>query len=163
MDHSARARAYNRADDLLMLAVPLPPCGARPPGVETVVLDATAPVDLLRENLDVNERGFDPAAAPVTAEQAEAFRPELTDARAVTVRAGGQAVAAGMMLPVRDGVTELAGIATLAGHRRRGYGRIATEALMATAAGLGAELIVLSTGNPAARRLYERIGFVPVS
>lgn len=163
-DRRERARTYRRhhgddPDDLLMLTVPPLPAARRPAGVEVVLVGHTSPTELIRENLDVNERGFDPAAAPVGDDQAEAFRCELEGARAVTVRVAGRPVAAGMVLPVCAGVTEIAGVATLAPHRGRGYGRIAAEALIEAAAGLGADLVVLSTDNPAARRLYERLGF----
>ncbi|MEU8818986.1 GNAT family N-acetyltransferase [Actinoplanes sp. NPDC048796] len=166
-DRRERARAYRRhhggaVDGLLMLAVAAHPPARWPAGVEVDVVDHASPPALIRENLDVNEQGFDPMAAPVGDEQAEAFRYELEGARAVTVRAGGRPVAAGMVLPVCAGVTEVAGVATLEPYRRRGYGRIATEALLAAAAGLGADLVVLSTGEPVARRLYERLGFTAV-
>ncbi|GAA0492740.1 hypothetical protein Ade02nite_69470 [Paractinoplanes deccanensis] len=161
--HGERALAYRPGDgDLLMLAGPPAAAGPPPAGVEVVVLGEDAPAALLRENLEVNERGFDPAAPEVSEAQAEAFRPQMRGARTVTVRVGGTAVAGGMMLPIRDGVTELAGIATLAAHRRRGYGRIATEALARVAGELGAEVVVVSTDNPAARRLYLAMGFTPV-
>ncbi|XVV08859.1 GNAT family N-acetyltransferase [Actinoplanes sp. CA-131856] len=163
-----RALAYRRhhgaeLDGLLALAVPAPPPGPWPADVEVEPVDHTSPVALIRENLDVNEQGFDPAAKPVGDEQAEAFRYELEGARAVTVRAGGQPVAAGMVLPVCAGVTEIAGVTTLTPHRGRGYGRIVTEALLAAAAALGADLVVLSTDDPVARRLYERMGFTAVT
>lgn len=157
-----RARAYRRfaeGEELLVLGAPLSAPVPRPAGVAVVVLDEHAPVALLRENLEVNERGFDPAAAAVTDRQAEEFRPQLRGARTVTVRVAGEPVAAGMVLPVRDGVAELAGITTLVTHRRRGYGRLVTEALIETAVGLGADLIVLTTDDPGARRLYRAVGF----
>jgi predicted GNAT family acetyltransferase len=166
-DTRERARTYRRhhggeLDDLMMLALPAQPPARRPADVEVVAVDHTSPTTLLRENLDVNEQGFDPAAAPVGAEQAEAFRYELEGVRAVTVRAGGRPVAAGMVLPVCAGVTEIAGVTTLTPYRGRGYGRIVTEALIEAAAGLGADLIVLGTDDPVARRLYHRLGFSPV-
>ena len=160
-NHRERARAYGVAEtaDLFVLAGPPAAPGPRPTGVDIVLLDETTPTALLRENLDVNERGFDPSAAPVTAEQAEAFRPRLRDARAVTLRSRGVPVAAGMVLPVRAGVAELAGIATLAGYRRQGFGRLVTEVLIEVAVERGADLIVLTTDDPAARQLYLSVGF----
>ncbi|MCY1139223.1 GNAT family N-acetyltransferase [Actinoplanes sp. Pm04-4] len=136
---------------------PRPPAG--PPGVEVVLLDENAPVALIRENLDVNERGFDPSAAAVTDEQANAFRPQLAGARSVTVRLDGEPAAAGMALPVSSGVSELVGITSLVGHRRRGLGRLVTHALIEAVVGQGADLVVLSTSDGAARRLYASIGF----
>lgn len=161
-DFLTRARAYRRGlDDRGLLVLTTAPRTTARPGVEVLVLDDTAPSALLRENLQVNESGFDPAAPEVTERQAEEFRPQLRDARVVTVRAHGEPVAAGMLLPVRDGVAELAGIATTVAHRRRGYGRIVTEALAGIAVAAGADLVVLSTDDPVARRLYLSVGFVP--
>lgn len=148
-------------DEAFLVLTAAPPPRPLPPDVEVVLVDSTSPVSDIRENLDVNERGFDPAAPPVDEAQAEAFRSDLAGGTAVTVRAAGEPVSAGMVLPLRDGVAELAGIATLTGHRRRGYGRIATEALIAAALRLGAERVVLSTGDPAALRLYRAMGFAP--
>lgn len=131
-----------------------------PMEIEVVYVDADSPVALVQENLTVNERSFDPAAAEVSAQDAERFRAQLADCVAVTVRHGGGAVAGGMRLPVRDGRAELVGIGTLAGHRRRGYGAVVTDVLARNAFACGARLVFMTTDNPDARRVYERVGFV---
>lgn len=130
-------------------------------GTELVVVTATSPVADIRENLDVNEHGFDPAADPVDEPAAEAFRTVLDGCAAITLRWNGTAVCAGMHLPVSDEAAELTGITTLAGYRNRGFGAIVTAALAQLAFESGARQVFLSTDNPVAQRLYERLGFTP--
>jgi GNAT superfamily N-acetyltransferase len=66
-----------------------------------------------------------------------------------------------MVLPVHAGVAEVAGVATLVPYRRRGHGRLVTAALVATAYRMGADLVMLGTDDPGARRLYLAMGFAP--
>ena len=54
------------------------------PGLTIVTLDATSPLDEVREGLDANERGFDPRAAPTTDAAADAFRQGLVRHRCVS-------------------------------------------------------------------------------
>jgi predicted GNAT family acetyltransferase len=128
-------------------------------GTKLVVVTATSPVADIQENLDVNEHGFDPAADPVDEQAAEAFRAVLAGCAAITVRWNGIAVCAGMHLPVRGEAAELTGITTLDEYRNRGFAAIATAALAQLAFESGAGHVFLSTDNPVARRLYERLGF----
>jgi GNAT superfamily N-acetyltransferase len=61
------------------------------------------------------------------------------------------------------GVPELQDVFVLPEHRRRGIGTQLTRAAEATARARGAETLSLSVsldGNPAARRLYEQLGYV---
>ncbi|MBB4691123.1 GNAT family N-acetyltransferase [Paractinoplanes abujensis] len=127
-----------------------------PPGGELILVGETSGVAVIRENLDVNERGFDPAAPAVTEGQAEGFRAQLRGAAAVTLRVEGRAVSAGMMLPVHDGVTELTGIATLAAYRGRGCAQVVTAALVEVAGARGAEVVFVRSVRAG---LYARVGF----
>jgi predicted GNAT family acetyltransferase len=158
-----RAYATERGDNLdsgVLVCAPLDllPAESAQEWTATAV-DAGSPIALLRENLDVNERGFDPAAPPVTDAQAEQFRPQLVDGRAVTVAVAGQAVAAGMGLPVRAGVAEVVGIATLQPFRHRGLGAVVTAELTRAAFARGADLVFLVPGAGGADRVYRRVGF----
>jgi ribosomal protein S18 acetylase RimI-like enzyme len=138
------------------LCVPAPVAG-----LEIVVVTAASPLSDVRENLDTNERGFDPSAEAVGDDAAAAFRASLDGGQAVTARRGGVAVGAGMHLPVRDGTAELTGITTLADHRDQGIGAAVTVALAELAFAQGATSVHLSTDNPVALRLYTRLGFRP--
>lgn len=73
--------------------------------------------------------------------------------------ATGQVVGAGSCSPVRDGLTEVAGIGVAATHRRRGIGgalaaRLAIEAIRA-----GAVAPWLMAAHDSEQRTYERVGF----
>ena len=63
--------------------------------------------------------------------------------------------------PPAGGVAELVGIATLGPYRRRGVAASLTTYAAQTAFTLGVDLVYLSTTNPDARRVYERLGFQP--
>lgn len=60
-----------------------------------------------------------------------------------------------------DGLTELAGIATLPAHRRRGIATAVTAAAAQTAFGCGVEAAFLTAGDSQAGRVYQRVGFRP--
>jgi GNAT superfamily N-acetyltransferase len=62
----------------------------------------------------------------------------------------------------RDGVTELAGIATLPTHRRRGIGAAITARLAQDALENGCEVSFLSAETAEVARIYENVGFVQV-
>lgn len=78
--------------------------------------------------------------------------------RVMAAFADGIAVAAGVHTPLH-GVTELAGIATLEGYRRRGIGAALTAALAEDARRERCDLIFLSAGDEVIARVYERAGF----
>jgi len=129
--------------------------------LEVITIDGGAPLEVIHENLDVNNRGFDPHATPSSAEEATEFRAGLGDARAFTARLAGHAVAAGMYTTPIDGISELVGIATLAEFRRRGIAAALTSHIVATAFANGVELVCLSAADEPAGRVYERVGFQP--
>ena|SRR5215217_3969535 len=163
MNQLERVRAYRTGPDEPILVCT--PATLRVPapveGLEVVVVGSDSPLADIRETMDVNERGFDPAAEAVPDDAAEAFRAELVGCSAITLRYDGVGVAAGMHLPIREGVTELTGIATVTEYRNRGFGTAATAALCRIAFAGGADLICLTTDNPVAQRVYERLGFAP--
>lgn len=138
---------------------PTPPM----PGLTFSTITDTSPLAEVRENLDVNEFGFDPAnAQPATDEQATAFRATLTAARAFTARLDGRAIAAGMYAEPHAGVVELAGIATLEPFRGQGFAAALTAHMAQAAFANGCDLVFLKTANPVAARVYERVGFQPI-
>ena len=55
------------------------------------------------------------------------------------------------------------GITTLAPFRRRGIGTFLTGDAARVAFGLGVDLLFLSTSDPVARRVYDRLGFRPAA
>ncbi|MBA2531767.1 MAG: GNAT family N-acetyltransferase [Nocardioidaceae bacterium] len=72
--------------------------------------------------------------------------------------ASGDAVGGGSHA-VRDGVSELTGIAVLPQYRRRGIGAAITKVLADDAAAAGATTVFLSAGTDDVARVYERVGF----
>lgn len=136
---------------------------AEVPGLTFVVLSDQSTLAEIQEGLDANALGFDPAAAPATEAEALAFRAELVDSRAFTAKLGGRPVGAGMFNPPLEGVAELAGITTLAPFRGRGIGAAVTSEITRVAFTHGVEIAILGTDNPAAFRVYQRIGFQPVA
>lgn len=143
------------------------PAMLRPPAplpeLTMVVLDDTSPIEEVRSNLDTNEFGFDPTSAqPATDAKAAEFRATLDHAKAFTARWDGQAAGAGMYTDPASGTAELVGIATLESFRGRGIAA-ALAAYMAQAAfASGCDLVYLTTTNPTAMRVYQRIGFARV-
>ena len=131
------------------------------PGLSMVTLDENSELADVREGLNTNERGFDPGAEPVTDAQARAFREGLVDSRAFIARLNEEPAGAGMFNPPHAGVTELVGIATVDAFRHRGVASSLSAYAARVAFEQGAELVYLSTDNPVARRVYERLGFRP--
>lgn len=126
---------------------------------QIVTLSSASPLDEIKEGLDVNARGFDPEAECATDAEAEAFRRTLHASRAFTLRLDGEGVSAGMFISIRDGVTELAGIATLTTFRRRGFAAVITAYMAQAAFQGGADLVFLSAASHEAGRVYARVGF----
>jgi GNAT superfamily N-acetyltransferase len=133
------------------------------PGLRVVVLTSQSPIADIQENMDANERGFDPHSAPISEQAARAFRAELAEGRAFTAKLNGEPVAAGMFIAPIDGIAEPAGIATLVPYRGRGIGGALTSEIVRVAFVMGVHTAILSTDNPVAYRVYRRIGFEPVA
>lgn len=133
-----------------------------PAAVQIVTVVAGSRVRDIQESMTVNEQGFDPSAPAVGTDAAKQFRADLTDCAAVTLRWSGTGVSAGMFQPVRGGVSELIGIATLREYRGRGLGGMTTAVLARMAFSRGADLVFLTTADDHARRVYRRVGFTDI-
>jgi ribosomal protein S18 acetylase RimI-like enzyme len=131
------------------------------PELQVITIEPTSPLEQVRENLEVNSRGFDPEAAGATLAEAEEFRNTLGSARAFSALLNGQPVGAGMYTAPIGGIAELVGIATLAGFRRRGVAAALTARAVASAFASGVEVACLSAADERAGRVYERVGFRP--
>lgn len=154
---------YQRETLLVCTPETRPPTLAPVAGLTFVTVTDASPLDEVRENLDVNEFGFDPAMAqPATDEQATQFRATLRAAKAFTARLHGYPAGAGMYTAPVAGMTELVGIATLEQYRGRGIAAALTAHMASSAFAQGCDLVFLWTANPAARRAYEHAGFQPM-
>jgi GNAT superfamily N-acetyltransferase len=133
---------------------------ARPVAHLSVIeVSATTGLAALRENLDLNARGFHPAAPASSDEEAAEFGRDMGPAMAFTARLSDQGAAAGMYLAPHANVTELVGITTLEPLRGQGIGAALTAAMAAHAFANGVTVAFLVTDNPTAQRVYERVGF----
>jgi GNAT superfamily N-acetyltransferase len=82
----------------------------------------------------------------------------------VLARLAGRAAATAFWTPVADGVTEIAGVATLPEYRNRGLGALVTAAAVDAAVRLaGVRLAWLTPGHDGADRIYRRTGFTPTA
>ncbi|SHF46237.1 GNAT family N-acetyltransferase [Streptoalloteichus hindustanus] len=81
------------------------------------------------------------------------------DGGAVVALLGGVPVATAEWTAIAGGVTEIAGVATVAEHRRQGLGSVVTAHAVLAAARAGADLCWLTAADDAASRVYQRIGF----
>lgn len=131
-------------------------------GLEVLVLDSRAPSDQLRAWIETTELGFDPDHPVVpTRSEVEDFRRRLVTARAFLALIDGQPAGAAMFTPPNDGLTEVAGVATLPEFRRRGVaGAVITRAL-SVAFESGVETAFLAFLDDTVARVYARRGFRP--
>jgi predicted GNAT family acetyltransferase len=130
------------------------------PDLTVATLTRESPLRDIQQELDINERGFDPGfSGSATAEQAERFRSTLDSTRAFTAYLNGEAVAAGMFHTPLGGVTQLSGIATLAAFRERGIATALTTFITQSAFDAGVDLVYLAAATGTAQRVYERIGY----
>jgi ribosomal protein S18 acetylase RimI-like enzyme len=125
--------------------------------------------------LDPDEPGFATARSAVDAgfSGRDVLQPEpVVETMAVRVKQGLMRVAGafaadggaigGGSHALRDGVTELTGIAVVPAWRRRGVGAALTAVLADDARSQGAATVFLSAASEAVTRVYERVGFVRV-
>jgi ribosomal protein S18 acetylase RimI-like enzyme len=131
------------------------------PGLAIVTIDASSALEDVRDGLDANERGFNPAAPATTDPAAEEFRRGLVRNRAFVAYIDGALAAGAMFNPPVDGVAEIVGVATIKEFRNRGIGAYLTAYAARTAFELDVDVVFLSTLDPVARRIYDRLGFKP--
>lgn len=82
----------------------------------------------------------------------------------VLARLDGKPVAVASWTGVADGVTEIAGIATAAEHRRKGLATLVTAYAVRTAADrAGVTLAWLTPGDDGAEQVYRQVGFAHVA
>jgi ribosomal protein S18 acetylase RimI-like enzyme len=129
-------------------------------GITISVVPADAPLADVQAYITVQRQGFDPTnTTPVTEEEAQGHRATLETGTAFLARLDNVPVSAGMLMNPLDGITELAGVATLVAYRRRGIASALTAYALQTAFAQGVELACLTAGDAAAGRVYEQAGF----
>ncbi len=133
------------------------------PGLRVMSLTGDSTDDDLRAFLDTQRRVFEPTAVrPATDAAAAYVRRGLREGdRAFLARLDGAPVGTCAAAAPFDGLTELAGIATLEPYRRRGIASALTAAAVHVAFEQGVEAALLSAADERAGRVYERVGFRP--
>jgi ribosomal protein S18 acetylase RimI-like enzyme len=132
-------------------------------GLEIQQLSAESPIGDLRDFIVVERRGFDHKIADeITEADCEDLRESMrSGGLAFLARLDGQEAGIASCTVLLDGLTELAGIATLPAYRGRGIATAVTAAAVQAAFGCGVEAAFLTAGNAQAGRVYERAGFHP--
>ncbi|MBN2503410.1 MAG: GNAT family N-acetyltransferase [Anaerolineales bacterium] len=158
-----QAGFFEEARQHMMVCVPDAFQAAPPvPGLVVEVLAADAPIEQAVDFLAVQRLGFDPNSKEgVTSAEAETFLKLLGAGRAFVARMAGEPVSVGVYNAPHDGLTELAGIATLPDYRRRGIGTALTAQMLVDAFANGVEVAILTAEDERAGRVYERVGFIP--
>jgi ribosomal protein S18 acetylase RimI-like enzyme len=123
---------------------------------------AVAPVETadLRDMRDLQRAAF---GEPLLAADAEVPDPRRRGGGAVLARVAGEPVSVAQWTRIVDGTTEIAGVATAEGWRRRGLAGALTAAAARAAFDAGARLCILSPGGDEAQRVYARAGFAGVA
>jgi GNAT superfamily N-acetyltransferase len=116
--------------------------------------------DDLRACVDLQRHAFGDPPLPAGDEPRD---PRRRGGGAVLARVDGVPASAATWTPVLDGVSEIVGVATDAGHRGRGLAGLVTAAAASQAFAAGAGLAVLSPGGDQAQRVYARAGFRPAA
>ncbi len=164
---AAALTAYGFVEEmqtLLMLCTPASQVGLPTiPGLRLAVVTAADGLGVIQELLTVQRRAFgESTAMPATQAEAEAFRRRFATTQLYVAQIDGQVVSAASLLPPYDGLTEIAGIGTLAEYRRRGIGAALTAYAVQQAFSQGLEGVFLTAADAAAGRVYQRVGFYTV-
>jgi predicted GNAT family acetyltransferase len=130
-------------------------------GLAITTLTVDSSLDDALAYLATQRQGWDPAnTEPVSREDAEQLlQTSVHTGVCFLARVHGQPASVGVFTQPFDGVTEIAGVATLLPLRRRGIATALTEYAARTAFAQGVEIVCLSAGDEQASRVYERVGF----
>jgi ribosomal protein S18 acetylase RimI-like enzyme len=130
------------------------------PGLTITMLTPDSPAEDLLACIAVQHQGFGEIAGdPPTLADVDDLRENLADEGAFLARMEGVPVAAMMYTAPLDGLTELAGGATLEAYRRRGIGAAMAAAATATAFERDVEIVLLTAASEHASRVFQRAGF----
>ncbi|MEZ4730950.1 MAG: GNAT family N-acetyltransferase [Caldilineaceae bacterium] len=156
--------AYGFVEEMRALLMVCTPATYQPvaliPDVTVVELTDAAPLAAIQEFLTVQRRSFgNEDATTVSATEAQQFRDRFRTTRLFAAAVDGALVSAACLQPPYEGVTEIAGIATLRLYRRQGIGTLVTAAAVQAAFAQGLEAVFLTAGSAEAGRVYERVGF----
>ena len=130
-------------------------------GLTISELSSASTVSEAQNYLTTQRRGFDAHSTKVATEgDGEQFRRMVGGGRAFVGWLKGQPVGVGMYTAPFDGVTEVAGMATLEPFRYKGIATSLTALAVQRAFEQGAKVLCLTAADERAGRVYEGVGFV---
>ena len=169
---AARATGMHVVDHPLMVLSHDVHVGPAPEGVDVAIVDAdddlaalnaVAEVGFATPGTALGEAGAAEATAAAARQSPDTIAFQrgrmvagLTVAAAARVR--GVVAAVGWHQPLQ-GASEIVGVATLPGFRRRGLGAAVTATLVADALDRGIDLVFLSADDDDVSRVYAKVGF----
>lgn len=156
------AAGWTRTDHVpVMICTPkrfvMPPA---PEGIELVVPTPDAPDRMWVEWHHTQVIAFEDPE-PVAPADVEGFRQRVATRFFAGATVDGQVIATAECSPIAAGVSDVGGVATLPGYRRRGIAAFVTGAAVRAAFAAGAEIAWLSAAE-AAQGIYARAGFTAV-
>lgn len=133
-----------------------------PAGFTVEPLTAATPLDVVQDLLTIQARAFgDPDAPRTTAAEAQQFLKRFATLQLFLARLSGAPVSVASLTAPYAGIAELAGVATSAAFRRRGFAAALSYAVTQAAFVQGIEQVFLTAANAAAGHAYARAGFTP--
>jgi RimJ/RimL family protein N-acetyltransferase len=122
-------------------------------------LAADSPDRDVEAAMHVQRVGFGGDDSPTTPADVANFRFWFDHATFFLGLLDGEPVGVASFTTPIDGVTEIAGVATLLAYRRQGIATALTGACLQLAFGQGVEVACLTAADAQAGRVYERVGF----
>lgn len=133
------------------------------PGLHISIIADDDPLARVQALMNVQSRSFgDDSATPVGDEEAIQFHKRFRELDLFIADLEGQSVSGGSLMQPYQGISEIAGIATLTSFRRRGIASAVTAQMAQVAFAKGLDAVFLTAADANAGRVYERVGFQPV-
>lgn len=133
-----------------------------PAGFSVEALTAATPIDVVQDLLTIQAQAFgDPDAPRTTTAEAQQFLTRFAAQQLFLARSHGAPVSAASLTAPDAGIAELAGVATSAAYRRRGFAAALSYAVTQVAFAQGVDLVFLTAASEEAGRAYARAGFTP--
>jgi GNAT superfamily N-acetyltransferase len=129
------------------------------PGLRVRQLAADSPDRDVEAAMRVQRAGFGGDDGPVTPADVANFRFWFEHATFFLALLDGQPAGVASFTTPIDGVTEVAGVATLPAYRRQGIATALSGACLEAAFGQGVKVACLTAADAQAGRVYERVGF----
>lgn len=133
-----------------------------PAGFTVEALTPATPIDVVQDLMTIQARAFgDPDAPRTTVTEAQQFLTRFAAMQLFLARLNGAPVSVASLTAPHAGIAELAGVATSAAFRRRGFAAALTYAVTQAAFAQGIDQVFLTAVNVEAGHAYARAGFTP--